>query len=45
VEAEDDGGEVEWQKAMQEVAYWMVVGCDERVGDVDAVVPGTVPLG
>ena len=45
MEAEDDGGEVEGQKAVQQIADWVVVGCDEGVWNVDAVVPGLVPLG
>ena len=45
MKAEDDGREIEGQEAMEQVANWVVVGCNERVGDVDAVVPRLVPVG
>jgi hypothetical protein len=45
VEAEDDGRKIEGKEAVQEVAYWVVIGCDKGVRDVDAVVPGLVPVG
>lgn len=45
MEAEEDGGEVEGQEAVEQVAGRMVVGGDEAVGGVDGVVPGLVPVG
>jgi hypothetical protein len=45
VEAEDDGGKIEGEEAVQQVAYRVVVGCDEGIGNVDAVVPGLMPMG
>jgi hypothetical protein len=30
---------------MKEIADWVVVGCDKRVRDFNAVMPGLVPVG
>lgn len=45
MEAEGDGGEIEGEETVQEVASWMVVGGDEGVRDVDVVMPGLMPMG
>lgn len=40
VEAECNGGEIDGEKAVQEIACRVVVGSGERVRHVDAVMPG-----
>lgn len=44
MEAERDSGKVERQKTVEEVTGWVIVGCDEGVGDVDTVMPCLMPV-